>query len=213
MGARLGGAFALLALALFVLGACGGGEGRVLTTQEYADALVEMVGRLAEEAAADPEDGVDRAERLAANIEAIYTTDFESLSAKEAERLLQDLMDSIVERYRGVLELVASVLTGYRDGLMSIRPPEHLQSKHDALNEKLADYAEELRRAAAELEEIARRMVESRDVSLFGEFYETFAAALDAASEPACLDLQETLEEETGNIMSICISLGSEVIP
>ena len=215
MGARTGAILALLAA--LILCACGGGEERVLTTEEYADIVVATwtevegeVDELVKTVRPEPEE-----------IHAKFNEDLESLrddlGELESEDDAFDLIRPPAEAFaRAMLDTLqellgsaAQALGEFLEQMQGLRVPEHLDQLHERLVLGFDKTKVEFERLAAEFDAL------DTDFSTQGEF-EDFADELNRLVDnwdlevvsdetaAACGALEEVLEEELGYEVKSC---------
>ena len=199
---------ALAVFALAFLGACGGGEGSVLTAQEYAEAMADAY-------AASEED----AEQIGEDLDQAFEDAFDELQeaplpddgswSDENARVATDFAETLLRLYGEVIERTRGVLEDWGDEISSLRPPAHLAELHDAMIAAVEQLARELRRAEDGLEDVDTDIDSEAELE---DFWTAVQSVLDADSgsrageqlEDACQELQASLEAELGANVAIC---------
>ena len=205
MRARLGGVITLPALALLVLGSCGGSSDP-LTTQEYSDRLVQAQAELEEKAAELQDENVkDFSEVIGANQEARRLLATAEWSDDDLERA-SDIAKTLLEAGTRINERSVRLLRPYGGEISGLVAPSHLADLHDTMVEALED--------VVTANEAARRTLEDLDTDI--ENHEELRALLRQlgttislddvvqAFNEACHDLKDMLEAELGKGVAIC---------
>jgi len=162
MGARTGAILALLAL--LILGACGGGEERILTTEEYADALARVQAGWQEQLAEVALQWDREMEALAEEFASV-SGDVEALGgfygggrdvaaetvdwSEEEVRLVEDYSLRVLERIAENIEHIASFSVERHEALSKLSPPEHLSALHEEFVTAALEFSQ-WRKATAE---------------------------------------------------------------
>lgn len=213
MRARASSVIGLAVLTLLILWACGGGDGPVLTTQEYAatatsawgevgdrvDDLVEELNRGIEEVEARFNDDIDKRGGLKWGDGAFDP--FRPQAEAFAEGMLDLLEDFLLSCARTLGEFLAQ--------MQGLGVPAHLVANHERLVLSIEETKSELERFAGDVDSL------ETDFRTLGEF-EAFADELnrlvdewdldifDDKTDAACNDLEEVLESELGTQVEIC---------
>ncbi len=192
-----------------LLGACGGGEERVLTAQEYAQAMEDAEATLQEEGEKLGDEDLEEAfeewfeefgDRLAS------PDSGDSLSDEDAE-LASELSETLVRAFTDSLEGALGLLEDYGDELSSLRPPAHLAELHEAMAAGIEEFVRDARKVVEDLKDIDTD-IETQDDLV--DFWTSFASTLesDLASEEqvdeSCQELQARLEAELNTSVAIC---------
>lgn len=207
MGVRPGGVIALPVLALLVLGACGGSSDP-LTTQEYADAMVETTAELQTVADTLQQEWTeDLADLIEAGLDAEDLLESAEWSDDDRERAGK-LAERLAEAMSALIDSSSSLLRDYTERISRLSPPNHLTGLHGtmvealervlALNDEMKRDIEDLRAkidSPQELETLMRRLDFG---ALAGESPEA-----DSFNN-ACEALKEQLEAELGETVEIC---------
>lgn len=131
----------MLVLAVSISWACGSGEGRVLTTQEYADIVVATSAEVEDEL----DELVNRSSEEIEEVEAKFSEDLESLSNDlgevESEDAAFDLIRPAAEAFaRAVLDILQELLESAAQALgelleemQGLKVPEHLDQLHERM--------------------------------------------------------------------------------
>lgn len=187
MRVRLGSLIALLVLALLVLGACGG-ESRVLTTEEYADAMEEAHAALQDKLMENAEAYEDSPEEIEKRLDAL-----DSARSDEKAELVREIKERIWQAMADVYGGMFAVFEDYHDDISKLRPPAHLSDLHNAMTAGLEQF---LKAADELLEELKDRDRGTWSGEDFGE--------VGAQADEACEELRTKLEAELGRDVAIC---------
>ena len=200
-------------LALLVLGACGG-DAAPLTTQEYADALVEAQAEAVQQAERLNEEHLEAFGDLIADHE-------EELAAIEGpieagQSWSEGTPEAVSEFARLLWEVQADVFSGfiqvledYRDAISQLKPPDHLSDLHETMTAAITDGIGVLRSAAEEMEGIETSMSTAVDFVEFSRRLNSSLSDLEGLGgdefQIACGEMQARLETELGgNVEFTC---------
>jgi hypothetical protein len=200
-------------LALAFLGACGGGEGSVLTAQEYADAMADAYAAREEDAEQIGEDLDQAFEDAFDELQEAPLPDDGSWSDEDA-RVATDFAETLLRLYRDAFEGSRGVLEDWGDEISSLRPPAHLAELHDAMIAAIEQLAREFRNAEDDLKDVDTGVDSDAELEAFWTalHWTALQSILNAASgsraseqlEEACQELQASLEAELGASVAIC---------
>ena len=206
MRSKLGPLIAMAVFTLTFLGACGGEE-RVLTTQEYAEAMEDAHAALQEESG-NLEADLERAfedsleevgDRLASLGEDSWSNEDAELASEFAETLLRAFTD--------VFEGMVGVLGDYGEEIASLRPPAHLAELHDTLAEGIGEIVRDGRELVEDLKELDTDIGSEEEL---GDFWASLGSSVDSDSssgvkvDEACRELRARLEAELDASIAIC---------
>lgn len=193
---------------VLLLGACGGGEERVLTSQEYAEAMEDAYATL-------QEDG----EKLDDDLEQAFEDWFEevgdqlassgsdeSWSDEDAE-LASELAETLVRAFTDYLEGSLGLLEDYGDEISDLRPPAHLADLHGTMTAGIEDFVREAREVVEDLKDIETDIdTQANLVDFWTSFGSTVDTDLDSGEQvdEACQELRARLEAELNISVAIC---------
>ena len=208
MRARLPGVTGVAVLGLLVLGGCGGAS-EPLTTQEYADALVEAEvelkergGEFAVEWTADLNEAIRDTQDL------LESPEWSDDERKQAGESAEELVGVMLELFEGPPQY----LQPYMDRVAGLTPPSHLAEPHNTLVEALKEILAPSEEAKKTLENLDTDIESHEELAAFLlelNLTETFAGSGPADSpadsfNEACYYLRDTLEAELGKNVDIC---------
>ena len=214
MRAGQGTALAVPFVALLFLVGCGGGQSGPLTTQEYADALVETQAEAVQQAEKLNEEHLEAFGDLIADHE-------EELAAIEGpveagRSWSEDTAEAVSEFARLLWEVQADVFSGfiqvledYHDAISQLKPPDHLSDLHETMTAAITDGIGVLRSAAEEMEGIETSMSTAVDFVEFSRGLNSSLSDLEGLGgdefQIACGEMQARLETELGgNVEFTC---------
>ncbi len=200
---------ALAVFALTFLGACGGGEGPVLTTQEYAEAIEDAFATLQDDSEKSGEAAEQALEDWFEEVgDRLASTDSEDSWSEEDGKLASELAETLVRALTDSFEGTLEALDDFGDELSSLRPPAHLAGLHDAMTEGIEDFVPEARGMVVDdLKDMDTDIDTQADLV---EFWTTLGSILefDPGSgerlDEACQELQASLEAELETSVAIC---------
>ena len=199
---------AIAVLALTFLGACGGGEGageeRVLTAQEYAEAMADAYATL-------QDDGVQLAEDLERAFEQAFAAleegPTEDSWSDEHTEVATEFAETLLQAQARFLEGLLGVLEDYGDEISSLRPPAQLADLHNTMTASIEEILREGREVAEDLKDIDTDIDSEAELEDFwtalqsiGDSYSVSWAQLEAA----CRGLRARLELVLGASVAIC---------
>lgn len=217
MRARPAGLIALLALALFTSSACGGGEERVLTTREYADAVIaarqqsdEEIEGLIAEFATEIEAIQARLEKGVGELEENLTeADSASDTFAELGPLTEDFAEAVLDSLAALIRSAAGVVEEHVAHLNRLEVPAHVSEHHESLASAFEAFHRRLEGLASDLGTIERQFATMDEFEAFAEEFTQLSndwdlGLLDDKTDAACSDLEEALEGELGTRVEIC---------
>ena len=188
-----------------MLGACGGGS-EPLTTEEYADALVEAQAELEKRSAELQEESVaDLSDTIGANQEARRLPASSEWSEDDLERA-SEIATTLLDAGSRIVERSVSLLRPFSEDISGLRPPGHLARPHDAMVEALERILTESEQARSTLEDLDPDIENHEELRTLLERLGT-AFARDETSQAfneACFDVKDQLEAELGRDLAIC---------
>ncbi len=206
MRAGPGTALGVPFVALLLLVGCGGGDERVLTPREYADAFAEARAKRVERAAALEENFLKKLGVLEAEFGdlsgVLRDGEFDRDEARE-------FTESLVEVLSDITDAADDVVRDYRDDLEDLQPPESLASGHQRLVGDASfriDLVEEVRDGIGDLGVEVENEGEflaffTASASLLGNLKLAYGQSLDRST---CHRLEAELAAEVGGSVDVC---------
>ena len=201
--------YAIPLFVLVFLAACGGGEERVLTTQEYAEAMEDAQATLQEEGEKLGDEDLEEAleewfEEMGDRLASPGSED--SWSGEDAE-LASELAETLVRAFADSLEGALELLKDYSDEVSSLRPPPHLAELHGTMTAGIEDFVREAREVVEDLKDIETDIdTQANLVDFWTSFGSTVDTDLDSGEQvdEACQELRARLEAELNISVAIC---------
>lgn len=200
--------YAIPVLVLILLGACGGGEERLLTTQEYAEAVEDAYATLQEEGEEVDEDLEQAFEDWFDEVgDRLASPGSEDSWSDEDAELASELAEMLVRAFTDSLEGTLRLLEDYGDEVSKLRPPAHLAELHDTMTAGIEEFVREAREVAEDLKDIDTDIDTQADlVDFWTSFGSTLEVDLDSGkkADEACQELRVRLEAELSTSVAIC---------
>lgn len=207
MRPKVGPLVAIAVFALTFLGACGGGEGPVLTTQEYAEAIEDAYATLQD----DLEKSVEAPEQALEDLfegvgDPRASTDSEDSWSEEDGKLASELAETLVRAFADFFEGYIEALDDFGDELSGLRPPAHVAGLHDAMTAAIEDLVPEARGTmdVDALKDLDTDIDTQADLVEFWTALNEFDLPSAERFDEACQELQASLEAELETRVAIC---------